>query len=138
MNFFNVSSSIQAAQIAAEEEKQLQDEEETMTTYSSEDLADDWEFKILRSATSAFKKPEVLRSILDQEAKAGWILVEKFDDTRVRLKRPASAKRDDRHLGFDPYRTQIGMPGAILGFAIVFTVIALVLVGVFAVAVLND
>jgi hypothetical protein len=36
-------------------------------------------------------------------------MVEKFDDTRVRLKRPARARANDATLGFDPYRTWVGM-----------------------------
>ena len=41
---------------------------------------------------------------------AGWKMVEKFDDNRLRVKRPASAQRSDYNLppGFDPYRTAYG------------------------------
>ena len=63
-----------------------------MTPYQDQDLSGDWEFKILRSVTGAFGKPEKLKEALDQEAKAGWVLVEKFDNGRIRLKRPASAR----------------------------------------------
>lgn len=79
-----------------------------MTTYSREELAGDWEFKILRSLTGAFKKPEALHRVLDEEAQAGWVLVEKFDNSRIRLKRPASARDSDLHIGFDAYRTYVG------------------------------
>ena len=121
---FDFSGASQAFEMAAEEERQYYAEEEDMTPYSHEELAEDWEFKILRSATSIFKNPEKLRSILDEEAKAGWILVEKFDDCRVRLKRPPTAKRDDRTLSFDPYRTQIGVSGKTIGLVAVCLVIA--------------
>ena len=83
-------------------------EEEELTMYGERDLTDDWEFKILRSATAAFRNPEKLQEILADEAHAGWILVEKFDDQRIRLKRPASARQLDGKLDFDPYRTTIG------------------------------
>ena len=36
-------------------------------------------------------------------------MVEKFDDSRLRLKRPAGARINDATLGFDPYRTRVGM-----------------------------
>ena len=79
-----------------------------MTGYHSAELAEGWEFKILRSAGGEFKRPERMREILSEEAQAGWVLVEKFDNTRVRLKRPAEARRNDAHLPFDPYRTDYG------------------------------
>ncbi|MCB0346554.1 MAG: hypothetical protein KDD66_15655 [Bdellovibrionales bacterium] len=80
-------------------------EEETMTTYSGDDLKGDWEFKILRSQLGSFGKRERLQVILEEEALAGWKLVEKFDAQRIRLKRPSSAKARDGDLKFDPYRT---------------------------------
>src|SRR5438105_3951490 len=87
-------------------------QEEEMTPYSTTDLAGNWEFKILRSATRKFRDPMVLHAVLAQEARAGWTLVEKFDDTRVRLKRPASARDGDAALDFDPYRTWTGISPA--------------------------
>jgi hypothetical protein len=83
-------------------------EEEEMTPYPPGDPIADWEFKILRSATAAFRRPERLRAILEEEARAGWTLLEKFDDGRIRLKRPASARQLDGKLDFDPYRTHVG------------------------------
>lgn len=94
-----------AAAAAAEQQRQLQQEEEEMTSYSSQDLAGDWEFKILRSTFGAFGDSDRLREILDEEARAGWTLVEKFDNHRVRLKRSARERQNDTALEFDPYRT---------------------------------
>lgn len=93
---------------AAAEQQRRRDEEEEMSGYSPEELADGWEFKILRSNTGAFKNSEKLRATLDAEARAGWSLVEKFDNGRIRLKRPASARARDHLLDFDPYRTDLG------------------------------
>ena len=95
------------------------EEEEEMTSYDPKDLADDVEFKILRSATGGFRNPDWLRQVLAEEAKAGWTLVEKFDDSRVRLKRPRSAARDDAKLGFDARRTYVGISQARLAAYIV-------------------
>jgi hypothetical protein len=84
-------------------------EEEEMTPYSAEDLARGFEFKILRAQTRAFARPEVLRRVLVEEAQAGWELVEKFDDSRLRFKRPLSARAGDADRPIDPYRTQYGI-----------------------------
>ena len=106
-----------AARAAAERR-----EEEEMTPYMPQDLAENWEFKIVRSATGVFRNPDRMRAILEEEQRAGWTLVEKFDDSRLRLKRPARARTGDDDLDFDPHRTWVGMS------PLVFTL--LVLLGV--------
>lgn len=93
-----------AAQIQA-----LHEEEERLTAYSSDDLAAGWEFKIVRANTAAFRKPEVMQQVCDEEAQSGWELVEKFDDARLRFKRPLSARNKPTPTGLDPYRTHYGM-----------------------------
>jgi hypothetical protein len=87
-------------------------EEESMTEYTHDDLREDWEFKIVRSGSGAFRNPEVLNRLVEEEARAGWVLLEKFDDSRVRFRRPHSARSRDAFLppGVDPYRTQYGAP----------------------------
>jgi len=90
-----------------------------MTHYTPQELADGWEFKIVRSSTSAFKTPAFLRAVLDEEQRAGWTLVEKFDDGRIRLKRPATSRVNDAALGSDAYRTHVGMSEAKLALCIV-------------------
>jgi hypothetical protein len=99
-----------AAAAAAAAELQRQEEEE-MTPYSTQDLADGWEFKILRSNFGAFRNQERLRAVLEEEKRGGWTLVEKFDDQRIRLKRLAATKPvlGDFADGYDPYRTTLGM-----------------------------
>jgi hypothetical protein len=128
-----------AAAAAAEAEKRRREEEE-MTPYTADELSEGWEFKILRSNTKAFRKPENLKRYLEEEGQAGWVLVEKFDDNRIRLKRPASARQGDAILNFDPYRTQVGLSdtkmvlvilgivfGAIVGGVGLLVVVALAL-----------
>jgi hypothetical protein len=97
-----------AAGAAAAAARVRAQEEEEMTPYSSQDLNEDWEFKILRSMRGAFGDPQQLQSILEVERQAGWVLVEKFDHGRIRLKRPVSARAGDSNLGFDAYRTYVG------------------------------
>lgn len=94
-----------------------------MTGYTPQELAEGWEFKIVRSSTGAFRTPSFLRSVLDEEQRAGWTLVEKFDNGRIRLKRPASARANDSVLGSDVYRTQVGMSEVKLALCIIATAI---------------
>src|SRR5437868_8657230 len=90
-----MSGAAGAAAAAAAEARRMRQEEEEMTPYTKQDLAENWEFKIIRSATNTFKDPQKMREILDDEARAGWVLVEKFDNQRIRLKRPHSARSAD-------------------------------------------
>jgi hypothetical protein len=50
--------------------QQMMAEEERMTTYTREELEEDWEFKIVRANSAAFGKPEVLQKLLQEEAVA--------------------------------------------------------------------
>jgi hypothetical protein len=97
-----------AAAAAAEAARLQREEEEEMTPYREDELRDGWEFKILRSTTDTFRHPEKLRHVLEEEGRAGWVLVEKFDDQRLRLKRRSDAKDSDYAAGFDVYRTYVG------------------------------
>jgi hypothetical protein len=110
-----------AAAGAAAMIRRKRDEEESMTGYSPSDLAQDWEFKILRSCTSAFRNPQRLQQVIEEESRAGWVLIEKFDDQRLRFKRPASARSGDSTLepGCDPYRTTFGISDTRLALTIV-------------------
>jgi hypothetical protein len=63
--------------------------------------------------------------------------VEKFDNGRIRLKRPAAARQQDAQCTFDPYRTRVGISdvglglliaGSIVGgIAVLFTVIIVII-----------
>jgi hypothetical protein len=119
------------AAAGAAKRRREEEEEENMTAYSAQDLAEDWEFKIIRSSTAAFRNSEKLRRILEEEARAGWILVEKFDNSRIRLKRPAKARAGDGALAFDSYRSYVGLPPWGLAFIIVGCVLLGVLIAVF-------
>ena len=81
-----------------------------MTPYTQEDLDGDWEFKIVRSSTGAFRKRERLEQLIEEEAQAGWTMLEKLDDYRVRFKRPRRARAQDDYLppDVDPYRAYYG------------------------------
>jgi hypothetical protein len=122
-----------AAHAAAEE---MQIEEEQMTNYTRDELANDWEFKIVRSASDAFSKPEVFQQVVAEETLAGWQLLEKLDNGRIRFKRPVSARRKDEMLpeGVDPYRTTYGMSEIMMVFWVIsaiMLVLGLIILTVF-------
>ena len=100
-----------------------------------------YEYKIIRSATATFKKPAALRAALEEEARADWELLEKFDDARVRLRRHVRWREKDADLAQDPYRTRVGISEGTLALWIVLgtllgtpAVIALVIGLVFLIA----
>ncbi len=104
-----------------------------MTPYTPEELAEGWEFKIVRSSLGRFGKPAVLRRLIEEEARAGWVMLEKFDNGRVRFKRPASARQRDHLLPPDvnPYRTNFGGSASatltillVLGLVVLFALLA--------------
>jgi hypothetical protein len=97
-----------AAAAAAAKKRREQQEEESMTQYSAQDL-DGFEFKIVRSLTGTFSNYEAVQKLCAEEARAGWEMVEKFDNDRIRFKRRIERRNQDKSLGFDPYRTRVGM-----------------------------
>lgn len=99
-----------AASAAAEQHRKMEEaEEENMTKYNHENDAK-WEYKIVRSETGAFRNPDVLADLVEEEAIAGWEMLEKFDNRRIRFKRPIEARKRDNMLPehVDPYRTSYG------------------------------
>ena len=109
MSYFPHGSFV-AIHAAQEQQRQDRLEEEEMTRYTTDELDNHWEFKIVRSQSGAFRKPEIFQRLLQEESIAGWELVEKLDDRRVRFKRTRDARRRDATLppGIDPYRSHFG------------------------------
>jgi hypothetical protein len=121
-----ISSATAGAAAAAAKRRREQQEEEDMTGYGSDDLSG-WEFKIVRSTTGRFKNPTILRQVLEEEARAGWELLEKFDDSRIRFKRRIDKRQSDAALGYDAYRTSYGIKEGVLVLIIVGAVLCIVL-----------
>ncbi|MFH2056551.1 MAG: hypothetical protein ABIJ61_11380 [bacterium] len=96
-----------SAAAAARAAALLREEEEEMTSYKTDDLSG-WEFKIVRSVTARFKDRQFVQQVCAEEAKAGWEMLEKFDDNRIRFKRRIEKREQDQYLDFDPYRTNVG------------------------------
>jgi len=115
---------------AAAARQQNENEEETLTAYRRTDLSEDWEFKILRSAAGAFGKSELLRRALEDEALSGWVMVEKFDEFRLRLKRRRNETDDELNPDIDPYRTVYGNGNIVRRLTwLMFSVVAVVVLG---------
>jgi hypothetical protein len=130
---YTAATTAAAAAAAAQERQRLDQEEELMTPYNGEDL-EGWEFKIVRASTRKFRDPEIVRQLCDEESKAGWEMLEKFDDSRIRFKRRIEARSGDQHREIDPYRTLIGMSGTMREWCIagavmgVLAVVALIVI----------
>jgi len=140
MTFIPTTVATTAATAAAAQQRQraLRREEELMSKYAAEEI-EGWEFKIVRSSTRKFRKREFVQRVREEESRAGWEMLEKFDDYRIRFKRRVEQRAEDHHLEIDPYRTHVGMSarslelsvivGALVGTALVALLIFLVVAG---------
>ena len=109
----------------------LQQEEEELNHHTEGIMSENWEYKIVRSTTKAFKKPRNMAKALEGESLGGWDLFEKLDDGRLRMRRPSSERREDnlRPSGYDPYRIQYGMSEEGLAAAVIGGIVALAALG---------
>ena len=66
-------------------------------------------------------------------------MVEKFDDSRIRFKRPRNARDQDAYLpeGVDPYRTQYGAAAFLYGVLVTGILLLIVFVLAFVVLVVS-
>lgn len=96
-----------------------------MTNYRREELEQGWEFKIVRSAVGAFRDSQTMGRTVEEERLGGWELLEKFDDERLRFRRPVAARNRDGALprGYDPYRTLIGISEGALALYIILAIV---------------
>jgi hypothetical protein len=92
--------------IAAAAAARRRKEEEQMAQYRGDDL-NGWEFKIVRSAMGRFSNRAFMEKVCREEAQAGWEMLEKFDDHRVRFKRRIEKRSADPHAAIDPYRSAV-------------------------------
>ncbi len=117
---------IAAAAAAKKRKLEEEAEEEKMTKYT-DDNSEKFEYKIVRSESGSFRNPNTLAALVDEEALAGWEMLEKFDNRRIRFRRSIDARKKDHMLpeGFDPYRTHYGSSltkiGVILGLGLLLT-----------------
>lgn len=81
------------------------------------------EYKIIQSQTPLFASTPKMLEVLAEEAKAGWRLLEKEDNYRIKLQRDISNRDNDANLNFDAYRSTVGVSSAITyGATALFTI----------------
>ena len=98
--------------------------------YLSEPKITEWEYKIVRAYSDLFKNPTSFIQLCEEESQAGWILLEKLDDRRVRFKRSVEMRDqiDVDKLSFDPYRCHYGSSNRVINlFGAIAAVTAMVL-----------
>ncbi|NMC43183.1 MAG: hypothetical protein GYA46_04620 [candidate division Zixibacteria bacterium] len=126
------SAAAAGAAAAAAAAARAREEEELLTSYNKEDL-EGWEFKIVRSNFGRFSNYENVQKVCQEEARAGWEMIEKFDEYRIRFKRRIDKRSGDRQLDFNPYRTTIGFGEGRIA-AIVLIGMAALIAGIIALA----
>lgn len=67
------------------------------------------EYKIIQSQTPLFANSAKMHEVLEQESRAGWQLLEKEDNFRLKLQRSISHRENDANLDFDAYRSNVGV-----------------------------
>lgn len=67
------------------------------------------EYKVIQAQTPLFASTPKMHEILEEEAQAGWNLLEKEDNYRLKLQRETSHRENDNKLSIDPYRTTVGV-----------------------------
>jgi hypothetical protein len=67
--------------------------------------------------------------VCQEEAKAGWEMVEKFDNCRIRFKRRVERRSSDSQIGIDPYRTNVGMGEGTIAVVVIGVVLGLIAAG---------
>ncbi|MCI0459954.1 MAG: hypothetical protein L0Z62_23635 [Gemmataceae bacterium] len=90
-----------SAAVEREKARRLE-EEECMTGYSADEAGGPWQFKIVRGT---FKNAQQVEAVVQEQAEYGWVLVEVFDQQRIRFKRPASEAARDCYREGNPYAT---------------------------------
>lgn len=86
----------------------------------------DIEYKVVQSQTPMFSDTAKMHQILVEEAKAGWQLLEKEDNYKIRLQRNISHRANDAKLGFDAYRTTVGVSSVVTYGATALITLAIV------------
>jgi hypothetical protein len=88
------------------------------------------EYKIVQSTTPLFTSAAKIEQVMVEESQAGWRLVEKFDNYKLRLQREISHRANDKNLNFDPYRSQVGVNNALI-YGVTTAVTLAVVYGIF-------
>ncbi|NKB33376.1 MAG: hypothetical protein GKR91_09785 [Pseudomonadales bacterium] len=71
------------------------------------------EYKVIQSQTPLFAETAKMHEVLQQESKAGWRLLEKEDNYRIKLQRDISHRENDKNLDVDAYRSTVGISSVV-------------------------
>ncbi len=71
------------------------------------------EYKVIQAQTPLFADTNKMHKVLDEEAKAGWRLLEKEDNYKIRLQRDISHRANDKNLDIDAYRSAVGVSSVV-------------------------
>jgi hypothetical protein len=123
-----IHGALAAHQQKAEQERLRRlEEEELMSGYTPEEANGPWQFKIVRGT---FKTAQQVEAVQQEQAEYGWVLVEIFDQHRIRFKRAASEAGKDGYREGNPYATVSKASGPGCGATVI-------LLGVLAVGALS-
>ena len=73
----------------------------------------DLEYKTIQSQTPLFADTGKMHEVLALEAKAGWQLLSKEDNYKIKLQRDISHRENDKNLDIDAYRTAVGVSSVV-------------------------
>jgi hypothetical protein len=73
----------------------------------------DLEYKTLQAQTPLFADSKKMHEVLELEAKAGWQLLWKEDNYKLKLQREVSNRENDKSLDFDAYRSTVGVSSVV-------------------------
>ena len=73
----------------------------------------DLEYKTIQAQTPLFADSKKMHAMLEEEAKAGWQLLWKEDNYKIKLQREILHRENDKTLDFDAYRTSVGVSSVV-------------------------
>jgi hypothetical protein len=121
------------ARIAKVNQPYMTQNQEELYNYQTnyETQENDWEFKILRTVNDGFQPHKLLKSVCAEESEAGWVLLEKLDNNRLRFRRPIHFREKDHLLKLDPYRSYYGLSPKATNFISIVMILVIMAVPAF-------
>lgn len=86
----------------------------------------DLEYKTIQAQTPLFTDSKKMHDVLETEAKAGWQLLWKEDNYKLKLQREISHRDNDKNLAFDAYRSTVGVSSTVTYVGTALLTIAIV------------
>lgn len=97
------------AAAAAASRRREEEEAQVIDGLLQKDSDGRYEYKVLRSSSGAFKRPDRRNQVLMEEARAGWDMALMLDNSRLILRRDKKMREQDflSTPGIDPYRIEV-------------------------------